>query len=198
MNTVGLIQYSLGFAFDVLEQLVTDLTQEQADWLPPGNANPIGALYWHIVGYTDQIVHEWGMAPFRHITIEEWFEAKRAKHELGMGQTPLRYSAGWQEKVVTALPPENPEDPYWDVRVVREDLRVDLPALHDYARATAQALKDWVASLTLEDLERTIPTPIGELNLGQFLELGVIWNINAHCGEISALKGCQGLKGYPW
>ncbi len=198
MNTVGLIHHSLGFAFELLEQLVSDLTQEQADWLPPGNANPIGSLYWHTVGYSDQLVHEWCMAPFRHITIEEWFEAKRAKHELGMGQAPLRHSAGWQEKVVIALPPENPEDPYWDVRAVREGLRVDLPALHDYARATAQTLQDWVASLTLEDLERTIPTPIDDHSLGQFLEVFVIGHINSHSGEISALKGCQGLKGYPW
>ncbi len=48
------------------------------------------------------------------------------------------------------------------------------------------------------DLERTIDTPCGEFNLGQMLESFVIWHINAHCGEISALKGCQGLKGYPW
>ncbi len=198
MNTVELIHFSLGLAFEHLEHLVKDLTQEQADWLPPGNANPIGALYWHIVGYVDQVVHEWCMAPFRHITVEEWFEAKRAKHELGMGQAPLRHSAGWQEKVVIALPPENPEDPYWDVRAVREGLRVDPPELHDYARATAQTLQDWVASLTLEDLERTIPTPIGDYDLGPFLEFFIIWHINTHVGEISALKGCQGLKGYPW
>ena len=198
MNTVGLIHHSLGFAFELLEQLVSDLTQEQVDWLPPGNANPIGSLYWHIVAYSDQVLHEWCMAPFRQVTYEEWFEAKRAKHELGMGQAPLRHSAGWQEKVVIALPPENPEDPYWDVRAMREGLRVDLPALHDYARATAQTLQSWVASLTLEDLERMIPTPIGDHSLGQFLEIFIIGHINTHCGEISALKGCQGLKGYPW
>jgi hypothetical protein len=198
MNTVELIQYSLGFAFEVLEYVVSDLTQEQADWLPPGNAIPIGALYWHTVGYADQLVHEWGMAPFRHVTFEEWLEARRVKHDLGMGQAPLRHSAGWQEKVVIALTPENPEDPYWDVRNVREGLRVDLPVLHDYARATAQTLQSWVASLTPEDLERTIPTPIGDYNLGRYLEFFVIWHISVHCGEISALKGCQGLKGYPW
>jgi hypothetical protein len=75
---------------------------------------------------------------------------------------------------------------------------VDLPALHDYARATAQTLESWVASLAPEDLERSIPTPIGDYNLGPFLEFFIIWHINVHCGEISALKGCQGLKGYPW
>ena len=58
MNTVGLIQVSLGFALEILEQVVSDLTQEQADWLPPGNANYIGALYWHIVAYCDQLAHE--------------------------------------------------------------------------------------------------------------------------------------------
>jgi hypothetical protein len=198
MNAVELIHFSLGLAFEHLEHLVKDLTQEQADWLPPGNANPIGSLYWHTVGYSDQLVHEWCMEPFVDLTIEEWFEAKRAKRELGMGQAPLRHSAGWQEKVVIASSPENPEDPYWDLRNAREDLRVDLPALHDYARATAQTLESWVASLAPEDLERSIPTPIGDYNLGPFLEFFIIWHINVHCGEISALKGCQGLKGYPW
>jgi hypothetical protein len=198
MNSVELIHFSLGLAFEHLEHLVGDLTQEQADWVPPGNANPVGALYWHIIGYCDQIVHEWFMEPFVDLTIEEWFEAKRAKRDLDMGQAPLRRSAGWQEKVVLALPPENLEDPYWDVRAIRQGLRVDLPALHDYAHATAQALLAWVASLTPEDLERSIPTPIGDYKLGPYLEFFIIWHINVHCGEISALKGCQGLKGYPW
>ena len=115
-----------------------------------------------------------------------------------MGQAPLRYSAGWQEKVVLALPPANPEDPYWDARNMREGLQVDLNALHDYARATAQALQGFVTTLRPEDLERSIPTPIGDYKLGPFLEYFVIWHINVHCGEIAALKGCQGLKGYPW
>jgi hypothetical protein len=198
MNAVDLIHYALDLAFEHLELQVKDLTQEQVDWLPPGIANPIGALYWHTIAYCDQLVHEWCMEPFVDLAIEEWFEAKRAKRELGMGQAPLRHSAGWQEKVVLALPPENPEDPYWDVRTVREGLRVDLPALHDYAHATAQTLQDWVASLTLVDLERMIPTPFGDYNQGKFLEYFIIWHINVHCGEISALKGCQGLKGYPW
>jgi hypothetical protein len=198
MDTIRLIQFSLGAAFDVLKQVVSDLTQEQADWLPPGTANPIGALYWHAVAYSDQLVHEFCMPPFRLVTQQEFLAAKQAKQDLGMGQTPLRHSAGWQEKVVLALPPENPEDPYWDLRAVREGLRVDLPALHGYAQATAQALQDGVASLTPEDLKRTISTPIGDYTMDHFLELFIIWHINAHCGEISALKGCQGLQGYPW
>jgi hypothetical protein len=198
MNTVELMKYSLGFAFDLLEQVVSDLTQEQADWTPPGVASPIGALYWHAVAYSDQLVHEWGMAPFRQITFPEWLEARCTQRELGMGQPPLRLSAGWQEKVLIAAPPENPADPYSVLRPAREGLRVDLLAMHDYARATAQALNSWAASLTPEDLKHTISSPIGDYDLDQFMEVFIIWHINVHCGEIAALKGCQGLTGYPW
>ncbi len=175
MNTVGLIQYSLGFAFNVLEQLVTDLTQEQVDWMPPGNVNPIGALYWHTVSYVDIIVHDWAM-----------------------GKAPLKQTAGWQEKVVIACPPPVEGDPMGELRAIREGVCIDLPAMHEYAQATSQALQGWVASLTPEDLDRTIETVIGELTTGQMLEAFVVWHINVHCGEISATRGLQGLKGYPW
>jgi hypothetical protein len=75
---------------------------------------------------------------------------------------------------------------------------VDLPALHEYAREVQSAAQDWLSSLTPADWERKMETSIGEINLGQLLEAYIIWHINAHCGEISALKGCQGAKGYPF
>jgi len=77
-------------------------------------------------------------------------------------------------------------------------LRVRLPALHEYARAVAADLKSWLGTLTPADLERTVQTPIGEHTVAHVLEVFVIWHINAHCGEISALKGCQGCRGYPF
>jgi hypothetical protein len=77
-------------------------------------------------------------------------------------------------------------------------LRVRLPALHEYARAVAAALKGWLATLTPADLERTVRTPIGECSVAHALEVFVAWHINAHCGEISALKGCQSCRGYPF
>ena len=45
MNTVELLEYSLKNALDILKQVTADLTQEQADWMPPSIANPIGSLY---------------------------------------------------------------------------------------------------------------------------------------------------------
>ena len=59
MDAIELLQYSLGSAFEVLGSVTADLTQEQADWQPPGIANPIGATYWHALSGTDHIVHRW-------------------------------------------------------------------------------------------------------------------------------------------
>jgi len=77
-------------------------------------------------------------------------------------------------------------------------IRVDIAVLHTYTKAVTEAIQVWLASLTPQDLERDLETPIGKLSVGQMLETFVIWHINAHCGEISALKGCLGVKGYPF
>ena len=171
MNAVELVQFSLDNAFGILGQVTADLTQAQADWEPPGVANPIGALYWHTISSTDFVVHEWGM-----------------------GGSPLSRTADWEDKAVLSSAPAQDGEHAATIRSVR----IDLPAMHEYAQAVAQATRDWVVSLSPEDLERKVTTPIGELNLGQMLQMFVVWHIDAHGGEISALKGCQGAKGYPF
>jgi len=170
MNTVELLQFSLGSALRIFKQVTEDLTQEQTDWTPPGTANSIGALYWHTMSSTDQIVHGWCM-----------------------GQAPLAQKDGWKTKIVTSEP-EDKDDRAAQIR----DVRVDLAEMHAYSKAVAQAVKGCLASLTPDDLERKVDTPLGEFNLGQVLETFGAWHISAHCGEIAALKGCQGAKGYPF
>jgi len=171
MNTIEMLGYSLSSAFGILGQVTADLTQQQADWIPPGIANPIGALYWHTISGADQIVHEWGQ-----------------------GEEPLGQRDGWHQRVLLTGAPSGGQESLEEMQA----MRVDLPVLHEYARTVAEAAQNWLASLQPEDLEREVQTPIGNLNLAQLLDTFVIWHINAHCGEISALKGCQGAKGYPF
>ncbi|RLC60183.1 MAG: hypothetical protein DRI80_11280, partial [Chloroflexota bacterium] len=76
--------------------------------------------------------------------------------------------------------------------------RVDLAALREYEKVVVEAAHGWLASLSPEELGRKIETPIGELSMAQMVETFIIWHINVHCGEISALKGCQGATGYPF
>jgi hypothetical protein len=93
-----------------------------------------------------------------------------------------------QPEIVESRPPE-----LW-----MQDVQVELSELHAYAGQVWSTAQDWLSSLALEDLEQKTRTTAGEINWAQAVELFLIWHINAHCGEISALKGCQGLKGYPW
>jgi uncharacterized damage-inducible protein DinB len=157
MNTVELTQYALSNAFDLLQQVVADLTQEQADWVPPGTVSTIGAVYSHTITYVDFIVQ--------------------------------RVCIGQSDADFAEPPPE-------EIRM--QQVQVDLSALHEYADQVQSAAQEWLSTLTPADLDRRRNTSAGELNLGQLLESYIIWHINAHCGEISALKGCQGLSGYPW
>jgi uncharacterized damage-inducible protein DinB len=157
MNTVELTQYALSNAFDLLQQVVADLTQEQADWVPPGTASTIGAVYSHTITYVDFIVQ--------------------------------RVCIGQSDADFAEPPPE-------EIRM--QQVQVDLSALHEYADQVQSAAQEWLSTLTPADLDRRRNTSAGELNLGQLLESYIIWHINVHCGEISALKGCQGLQGYPW
>jgi hypothetical protein len=171
MDTIELLRYSLGTAFDILGQVAADLTQKQADWMPPGTAVAIGALYWHTIATTDQVVHGWGM-----------------------GQAPLGQSAGWQDKVVVGESPQAEEGRPAGF----SEVKVNLAEMHAYAKAVADASQGWLSTLAPEELDRKIDTPIGELNLAQTIDTFVIWHVNAHCGEIAALKGCQGARGYPF
>jgi hypothetical protein len=173
MNIIELTQFGLGNAFGILGQVTADLTQEQADWLPSGIANPIGATYWHLISSVDHIVHKWCM-----------------------DQEPLIEKAGWQEKALTTSIPEPEQGGDW--LAYMQAIRVDLPALGEYAKAVEESTQAWLGSLTPEDLERTLETPVGEQKLGELVQTFVIWHINAHCGEIAALKGCQGARGYPF
>ena len=171
MNTVDLLQHAFKNTVDILAGTTADLTPEQADWQPPGRAVSIGTLYWHTVTGTDHVVHGWGL-----------------------GQAALVQTEGWEEKVVVWQEPAAEGDHAATVRPVR----IDFPAMHDYARAVSEAAQACLGTLSPDDLERVVETQPGELQLGPMLETFVVWHLSAHTGEISSLKGCQGARGYPF
>ncbi len=173
MNTVELVSYALDNALNVFNLVVVDLTQEQADWTPPGLANPIGATYWHTISSLDDLVHRWIS-----------------------GQEALYLKDGWQERVLIVAPPEPGHGE--DYLATMQAMRVDLAGLHQYTQVVAEAVRRWLASLTPEELDREMDTFVGTLTVGALLERFGVWHVTAHCGEISALKGCLGAKGYPF
>ena len=72
--------------------------------------------------------------------------------------------------------------------------------VRQYAQAVYAATDAYLAALHDGDLAIVINVPVpgmGSMPQGVFLSI-LLANCNNHCGEISCMKGLQGLKGYPF
>ncbi len=171
MNAIATHRQALKWGFEILHLVVADLTTEQAHWQPPGIAHPAGAQYAHAIVAADAIA-------------------------LGvlMGGAPL-FASSWAGKTGVSQP--QPQATQEWARTVQ----VDLPALHAYAAAVAAAADAFVAGLSESDLDRQIDLSavgLGQRSLDWVLSALIAGHLNNMAGEISALKGLQGAKGYPF
>jgi DinB superfamily len=170
MDAVFLLQHLAKSAHQWLEQTVGDVTPEQVHWAPENGVN-LGAHYAHIVVGEDVLIN--GIA--------------RGGAE--MAGASLEGKTGLSEPM-----PQGAFDE-WAKRV-----QIDMPALRAYGAAVFANTEAYIASLTPEDLDREIDLAswgMDKVPLGVFIGAFAIANTNWHCGEISTLKGLQGLKGYP-
>jgi hypothetical protein len=161
-------------AHDALEGTMEGLTVEQATWDPPGHAFSIAANYVHVVGSEDMGIQR-----------------------LLRGRELLATTSWAGRTGVSEMPPLGPGA---DLKTWSRQSKVDLPALQRYGQAVYGATDDYVASLSPEALSR--PLDLSALGFGQqsvlFVLTALLVNAAMHCGEISCLKGLQGLKGYPF
>ena len=172
MNAIELMRNQINASHEIVEGTVADLTQEMCDHGVEGKAHPIGATYSHILTSEDFIVNM-----------------------MIRGQQPLMMG-DWAGKTGASEPPPGPTgDVYgWATRV-----SVDLPQAREYAKAVYQNTDDYVASLTPEDLDREMEIPgFGKNSLAYYIGIAALIHPANHVGEISALKGIQGAKGYPF
>jgi len=147
-----------------------DITQEQANWAPPGSANSIGSTYAHLAvtadaGFNTQL-H--GRMPLI---------ATDFKGQVGLSKL-FNAAGGWDD---------------WST------VQVDWSTLRSYGRAVRGNVFRHVTALAREDLELSVDmTPWG-LDLWKGLDIFDLHGINhprLHGGEIACLKGMQGLEGY--
>ena len=70
-----------------------------------------------------------------------------------------------------------------------------------YKRQVFAHTDGYLSGLSAEDLDRPFDLSswgMGAMPVGQILTTMLLGNTYAHTGEISALKGTLGLKGYPF
>ena len=171
MEALDMLRETVKESYGWLEETMSDVTQEQADWRPPGLANPIGALYAHTVIDTDMVLNMW------------------IRHRSPMIATTWAGRAGLSEP--HAPPPWHD----WAARV-----RVDLNAFRPYACAVYADVDDYLASVSAGDLDQGIDMPAtaeGRRSVRQVIASVAVRHTSGHCGEIACLKGLQGAHGYP-
>ncbi|MEX0801305.1 MAG: DinB family protein [Dehalococcoidia bacterium] len=174
-NLAAFIRGEFDNAHNILNLTIQDVTSEQAHWSPPGKATPVGAQLAHIVTSEDMLVNGFvkGGPPLFATT----FAGKT-----GMSSPPPAPSAGgWAD---------------W-----ASSVEIDLGALSEYGKAVFASTDEYVGSLDEAGLERELDLSafnLGKQSVSWFLSNVLAWHVNAHCGEISCLKGLQGAKGYPF
>jgi hypothetical protein len=170
-SAVSLLREQLGKAHHWMDATAQDVSPELAHQHPPGKVNPIAA----------QLVH---------VTVTEDFFVQSVLND----GAPL-FASSHAGKTGFDSPPPQGEWGDWAKQV-----KVDLECLRQYSQAVYAATDDYLAGLADADLDRTVDLShmgFGEQTASSILTFLVI-SAATHAGEISALKGINGLRGYPF
>lgn len=165
MNGHEVLQQAIGFATNYIQQVMADVSPEDAHRDPGGTMQTIAATYAHAAISTDWQIHTF----FR-------------------GQ-PALYEGEWAGKTgVSEISPAI--TPAWG-----KDVEVDLPQLNSYTQAVFGALMEYAAAADLEQPIDLSMIGAGTQNTGWCLSNLVAGHLCALTGEIAAVKGSFGLKG---
>ncbi len=172
MDAIKLLHEQFNFMHSVLDQMIDGLTPEQLQYNPDGLTMPIAANLSHMLSGEDIMLHTFviGGTALCH---GEW-AGRTGSSELQEWGTDM---ATWGDKVV-----------------------VDLEQTKQYAQAVYAQTAAYLDSINAADLDRTVDLSgfgMGDQPVGVVFAL-MIANTQWHTGEIAAVKGMQGLQGYPF
>jgi hypothetical protein len=135
--------------------------------------------HWQPSGATNTIAQI-----LAHMTFAE----DRAIHVSIQGGTMLA-EQGWAEKAGFSTE----RGAIWN-----KGWQLNLEPFYEYARQVHEAAIDCVGAMTPADLDKEVQWFNGPRSAGALLRGVIIHHSLGHAGEISALKGAQGLKGLPF
>jgi hypothetical protein len=172
---VEVLLNQLKAAHEALEGTMEGVTDEVASFMPAGTANPIAGTYAHLVFSEDSFIHSF------------------LKKSPPLFETTFKDNTGASET--------HPME--WEVAYPKwlKEVKVDVNKFNEYAKAVFADSEEYVASLTDEDLEKDVDMSafgMGERKTYDFIANIINGHITSIMGEISVLKGIQGLKGYPF
>lgn len=166
MDAKTMLREQMNALHGVLEAAIGDCPSESlTKKMPDSKINTIGAIYAHTVFSED------GMLNY-----------------MVRGQAPVYMAGGWAEKIGVAMP-QGTMEPDWAVDI-------DLGLFRQYAAQVYEATDQYLDTVTDEELARVIePGFAPPMPVLSFIATILAWHVGTHQGEISALKGVQGLEG---
>lgn len=171
MNSTTLLCEQFKSAHETLEATMNDVTPEVAHVRELGKALPVGAAYAHAVCSED-------------IFISAFLTHKDPILKNGEN--------GLSEQI--------PDFKNWDEHALwAQNVTLDLDRFKNYAKVVYAATDSYLKTLKDEDLDKEVEMgQFGKHKLGFMLSAFILLHLANLTGEISAAKGLQGLKGYPF
>ncbi len=149
-----------------LEAAIADCPAESLTKKLPGSTiNSIGAIYAHTIFGEDGLLNGFVR-----------------------GQAPVYMAGGWAEKIGLEMP-QGSMEPDWTVEL-------DVDMFREYAAAVYKETDDYLSTVSEADLDRVVDAGFAPpMPVRSFIANLLAWHVATHQGEISALKGVQGLNG---
>ena len=157
----------------LLNMTMQGVTPEVASFTPPGLANSITDTYVHIIVSEDWLIHVL-------LQNKQPLYASELKNKIG---------------VEAFTHPADNAFPAWT-----KGAKIHMEELKEYADKIFAMSEEYIKNLTDEDLQKEADLSafgMGKSTVGFVIASIITSNMNLHTGEISAIKGIQGLKGYP-
>ena len=179
MTTLEMAKTLLQDAHETLGGTMEGVTDEIANWQPEGKALSVAAAYAHTVVSEDMLLNTM------------------------VRKAPLLSDQGWAVKMGLSEPhPAMGETWEQDFSAWVKNVRVDSEKLQSYGKAVFAQTEQYLSELSEEDfLNTTIDLSgwgMGNYPLWRFVHRFIIGHTDNLTGEISAVKGMQNLKGYPF
>mgnify|MGYP006218667531 CR=1 FL=1 len=169
MDNVYVIRNLMGRVRESFLDVMDNVTQEVADWLPSGEAHPIRMSNLHLL---------WAEDRFINVFIKE---TSTVWADIGMGEK-------------TGFQPGRIPNVEW-----ARSTEVDIYELRDVYMPKLFASTDaYLSMMNSDDLDKPVKSDVESINglpIGEVLIRFALHSAN-HIGEISSQKGTQGIKGY--
>jgi hypothetical protein len=165
MDTIEFIRQLAASVRRHTDEAMKDITVEKFNWTPPGSANPISAIFVHLLNSEDSFVQT----------------------QL-QGKPKLWEGGGWAEKTGVKVPPG-----YTGGWEEVKEMTLDLEPLLAYQQAVRSATEAYLGGLTPTELERMVQSPRGERSVATTIIITLNHTL-IHSGEIGALRGIQTSK----